>query len=99
MPEHPAGLAHHFADMDQQRESATLGMWTFLVTEVLFFGGMFTAYSVYRFQYPIAFVEGSHHLDVLLGAINTAVLKSGCSMIKPVTKPSKMANGTRPYVT
>ena len=74
MAEHTTNLAHHFEDMDQQRESATLGMWTFLITEVLFFGGMFTAYIVYRYQYPIAFVEGSHHLDMMMGAINTAVL-------------------------
>jgi cytochrome c oxidase subunit III len=72
--EHTTGLAHHFEDMDQQRETATLGMWAFLITEVLFFGGMFTAYIVYRYQYPVAFVEGSHHLDMMMGAINTAVL-------------------------
>ncbi|MDA0746754.1 MAG: cytochrome c oxidase subunit 3 family protein [bacterium] len=71
---HGGAQAHHFEDMDQQRESASLGMWTFLITEVLFFGGLFTAYTVYRFQYPQAFAEGSHHLDVMLGAVNTAVL-------------------------
>jgi cytochrome c oxidase subunit 3 len=60
--------------MDQQRESATLGMWAFLITEILFFGGFFAAYLVYRYQYPVAFVEGSHHLDMMMGAVNTAVL-------------------------
>ena len=49
-------------------------MWTFLVTEVLFFGGLFTAYVYYRSIFPQGFAEGSHHNDVLLGAINTAVL-------------------------
>jgi len=67
-------LAHHFDDMEQQREAATLGIWIFLVTEVLFFGGMFLAYVVYRTTYPLAFAAASHHLDVVLGGTNTAVL-------------------------
>jgi cytochrome c oxidase subunit 3 len=70
---HPA-LAHHFEDLDQQREAATLGMWVFLVTEVLFFGGLFATYLVYRSWYPEAFAEASHHLDIVLGTINTIVL-------------------------
>ena len=49
-------------------------MWVFLVTEVLFFGGLFAAYCVYRDWYPDAFAAGSHELDVRLGTINTAVL-------------------------
>jgi cytochrome c oxidase subunit 3 len=72
-PHHPA-LAHHFDDLAQQREAATLGMWMFLVTEILFFGGIFAAYAVYRNWYPDAFAAGSHELDVTLGTINTAVL-------------------------
>ena len=60
MPDHHPDLAHQFEDMDQQRETATLGMWAFLITEVLFFGGLFTVYVMYRYQYPVAFVEGSH---------------------------------------
>jgi len=71
---HPAALAHHFDSLEQQREAATLGMWVFLVTEVLFFGGLFITYSVYRVAYPGAFTAGSHELDVTLGTINTAVL-------------------------
>lgn len=74
MAEHHGALAHQFEDMEQQQECATLGMWAFLITEVLFFGGLFTAYAAYRYQYPLAFAEGSHHLDVMLGGINTAVL-------------------------
>ena len=58
----------------QQRASATLGMWVFLATEVLFFGGLFLTYSVYRTWYPAAFVAASRELDVALGTINTAVL-------------------------
>lgn len=67
-------VAHHFDDAEQQYSAAELGMWLFLATEVLFFGGLFCGYAVYRFWYPSAFIEGSHHLDIALGAINTAVL-------------------------
>jgi len=67
-------VAHHFEDADQQFEASTLGTWMFLVTELMFFGAMFTAYVVYRNAYPTAFVHGSHHLDIRLGATNTAIL-------------------------
>lgn len=67
-------LAHHFDDLKQQHESAQLGMWAFLLTEVMFFGGLFLAYLVYRNLYPEAFLLASNHLNVTLGAINTAVL-------------------------
>ncbi|MFN2491489.1 MAG: cytochrome c oxidase subunit 3 family protein [Pyrinomonadaceae bacterium] len=70
---HPA-LQHHFENMEQQREAGTLGMWVFLVTEIMFFGGMFFAYTLYRTQYPAAFASASNHLSLPLGAINTAVL-------------------------
>jgi cytochrome c oxidase subunit III len=70
---HPA-LQHHFENMEQQREAGTLGMWVFLVTEIMFFGGMFLAYMLFRSAYPGAFVAGSNHLDINLGAINTGVL-------------------------
>jgi cytochrome c oxidase subunit 3 len=67
-------LQHHFANMEQQREAGTLGMWVFLVTEIMFFGGMFLAYTLYRSYYPAAFSSGSNHLDITLGTVNTAVL-------------------------
>jgi cytochrome c oxidase subunit 3 len=67
-------LAHHFADVKQQSESRTLGMWVFLVTEVMFFGGLFAAYAVYRFAHIEAFVAASHELDLVLSTINTAIL-------------------------
>ena len=70
---HPA-LAHQFDSLEQQTEAATLGMWVFLVTEVLFFGGLFVTYAVYRAFYPAAFAAASHELDLVLGATNTAVL-------------------------
>src|SRR6267142_395268 len=70
---HP-GLQHHFENMEQQREASTLGMWVFLVTEIMFFGGMFLAYTLYRAKYPQAFASASNHLDITLGAVNTGVL-------------------------
>jgi cytochrome c oxidase subunit 3 len=72
-PHHPA-LAHQFDSLAQQKEAATLGMWVFLVTEVLFFGGLFATYAIYRAWYPEAFAAASHSLDVTLGTINTMVL-------------------------
>ena len=70
----PAPLAHHFDDYDQQRESATLGMWLFLAQEVMFFGGLFLTYTVYRWKYPAWFALGSNQLDIRLGLLNTIVL-------------------------
>jgi cytochrome c oxidase subunit III len=72
---HPA-LAHHFADLEQQKEALNLGMWIFLVTELMIFGGLFTAYTVYRYLYPVAFGEASAHLSWVLASINTVVLIS-----------------------
>ncbi len=69
-----AAVAEQFDDMPQQQHASTLGMWTFLATEVLFFGGMFMSYIVYRHTYPHAFAEASKHTIVLFGTINTAVL-------------------------
>jgi cytochrome c oxidase subunit III len=67
-------LAHQFDDATQQHESSTLGMWIFLATEIMFFGGLFTGYAVYRAAYPAAFEAASRHLDIVLGTINTGVL-------------------------
>jgi cytochrome c oxidase subunit III len=67
-------LQEQFEEMPQQKEAATLGMWAFLATEVLFFGAMFMSYIAYRNAYPQAFAEASHHTLVLYGTINTAIL-------------------------
>ncbi len=72
--DHHPYLQHHFDNLEQQFESSAMGMWLFLVTEILFFGGLFAAYLVYRISYPAAFQDASHHLDLLLGGINTAIL-------------------------
>lgn len=71
---HPEGLAHHFEDLDQQREASELGMWLFLVTEFMFFGGAFMAYLAYRYWHAEGFIEASQTMSVPLGTINTAVL-------------------------
>lgn len=71
---HSSNVRHHFDDAAQQFESSTLGMWVFLITEVMFFGGMFGGYTVYRQLYHEAFASTSQFMNVTLGAINTAVL-------------------------
>lgn len=74
MPEQTSMLAEQFADADQQYEASQLGMWTFLATEVLFFGGLFMAYILYRHLYPEGFAIGSRHTNLLYGTLNTAIL-------------------------
>jgi cytochrome c oxidase subunit 3 len=74
MPETHAALAHQFEDLTQQHDAATLGMWIFLVTEVMFFGGLFAGYTMYRAEYPAAFAAGSRLCEVALGASNTLIL-------------------------
>jgi cytochrome c oxidase subunit 3 len=70
---HPR-LQHHFDSMEQQKESSTLGMWTFLLTEIMFFGGLFLLYTIYRLKFPEAFIHASQQLDIWLGLVNTLVL-------------------------
>src|SRR6056297_1401158 len=72
--DHPAFLAHHFDTPEQQFDSGILGMWLFLVTEVLFFSGMFCAYAIFRMLRPEVFAGNSQFLNTKLGAINTGVL-------------------------
>ena len=72
--EHHRALQHHFADLASQKDAASLGMWVFIAQEVMFFGGLFAAYTVYRHLYFHAFVQSSRHLNLPMGAINTAVL-------------------------
>jgi cytochrome c oxidase subunit 3 len=72
LPQH----RHHFETPEQQREAGTFGMWLFLLTEIMFFGGMFFAYLLYRNWYNPAFVAGSNQLSIPLGTANTAILIS-----------------------
>ncbi|HEY1767996.1 MAG TPA: cytochrome c oxidase subunit 3 family protein [Terracidiphilus sp.] len=72
--EHPSFQRHHFETVDQQFDATNFAMWLFLLTEVMFFGGLFTAYLILRNWYYPAFVEGSHQLSIFWGTANTAVL-------------------------
>jgi cytochrome c oxidase subunit 3 len=74
MPDDRTALAEQFETLEQQEHAATSGMWVFLATEALFFGGLFLAYTVFRMTYPHAFAMGSARTDGLLGALNTAIL-------------------------
>lgn len=67
-------LREQFSTPEQQRETASIGMWVFLITEVMLFGGLFTAFTVYRLSHPMAFDAGSAHMEFLIGGINTGVL-------------------------
>lgn len=74
MSETTPWLREQFETAGQQREAAHLGMWGFIATEIMFFGGLFAGYTVYRYAYPHAFAEGSRHTNLLYGTINTALL-------------------------
>lgn len=86
-------IAMQFDSAEQQHDTATRGMWAFLATEVLFFGGMLAVYAVYRLQYPGAFRAGSLHEELNLGTINTAILLTSSFIVALST--SAFANGKR----
>ena len=65
---------HHFESVEQEFETSKFGMWLFLVTEIMLFGGLFVAYIIFRGMYPEMYHEASHHLDKVMGGINTIVL-------------------------
>lgn len=71
---HPEHLQHHFHSVEQQHESSKLGMWIFLVQEILFFSGLFMAYAAFRYFYPETFLKAHEHLSVPMGSVNTVVL-------------------------
>jgi cytochrome c oxidase subunit 3 len=87
-------LQLQFADIEQQKESAKLGMWLFLLTEILLFGGLFVAYAIYRAWYPDLFFNAHKVLDVGLGALNTVVLISS-SLTMALAIRSIQLNRTR----
>jgi cytochrome c oxidase subunit III len=74
--EHPPYQRHHFETYAQQNDATNFAMWLFLLTEIMFFGGLFTAYLIYRNWYYPAFVAGSHQLNIPLGGLNTLLLIS-----------------------
>lgn len=87
-------LQHHFVDAEQQFDAAKMGMWIFLGTEILMFGGLFAAYIVYRLWYPELFTLASEELDTILGTVNTLVL-IGSSLTVAMAIRSAQTNKNR----
>lgn len=85
-----AAVQEQYDDAVQQREAATLGMWVFLATEILFFGVLFASYTICRVLYPSGFAEASRHTDMLLGTIETAVLLISSSLIALAVRGIKL---------
>jgi len=90
-----AALAPQFDDAEQQQEASSLGMWIFLATEIMFFGGLFTGYAVYRSAYPAAFADASRRLDMVLGGTNTAVLLSSSLTMALAVHSSQKGNSRK----
>ena len=85
-------LAEQFDDIEQQHEAAKLGMWIFLATEVLFFGGLFLAYTVYRFIYPLTWQAASRHTEIILGGCNTGILLFSSTLMALAVRAAKLEN-------
>ena len=96
MSETPRTLAHQFADLNQQREADALGMWTFLATEVLFFGGLILCYTFARFSHPQIFEAASHRLYLGYGGPNTAILL--CSSLTMALAVRAAQTGKRKFL-
>src|SRR6478735_3558717 len=81
-------LKHHFEDIEQQRGAERLGMWMFLTTEILFFGGVFLAYTVYRLYYPKDFADISGRLNIAVAGLNTLLLLTSSGTGRPCSGTS-----------
>jgi len=90
--ERPAYVAQQFEDFEQQTHSATLGMWTFLSTEILFFGVLFVSYMVCRTRWPDAFRQGSRDLILWIGVVNTAVLLTSSLFMALAVRAAGLGN-------
>ena len=90
----PVTLAcrEHFSTPEQQRETASIGMWIFLASEIMMFGGLFMAYTVYRLSHPQGFITGSAGMDIVLGSINTALLLTSSLMLAFAEHSSQAGN-------
>jgi cytochrome c oxidase subunit 3 len=93
-------VRHHFATAEQQEESSRLGMWIFLLTEILLFGGLFCFYAVYRSWYPDMFYNAHKQLNVVLGATNTIVLITSSVTMALAIRSMQLGrkNGTIAYM-
>ncbi len=88
--EHNPFHQHHFTTMEQQFDTAKIGMWLFLVTEILLFGGLFAGFGLMQHKYPQEFIEAHHHLQRSLGSLNTVVLLiSSWTMVMGVNAAQK----------
>jgi cytochrome c oxidase subunit 3 len=90
--DHPEWLAHHFETPEQQFEAGKFGMWVFLVTEVLFFSGLFCAYTYYRGSHPEMFIDAHFFLSTKMGAINTVVLILSSFTMATAVRNAQMEN-------
>jgi cytochrome c oxidase subunit 3 len=88
--EHQA-LGEHYTTLEQQHTASEMGMWIFLATELMLFGGLFTGYVVYRTLYSAGFAEGSRHLDLLYGGANTAVLLTSSLTISLAVRAAQLS--------
>lgn len=95
MEQHGVHLAHHFETREQQHESSKLGMWIFLATEVLLFGGLFCAYAIYRAHHPEVFQYAHHFLDKQLGGLNTLVLIASSFTMAWAVRAAQLGQKTR----
>ena len=87
---------HHFATMEQQFDASKIGMWLFLATEILLFGGLFVGFGIMQSRHAAAFVAGHHHLDWQMGALNTCfLLISSFTMVMAVWAASNNRNGNK----
>lgn len=89
---HSPVLKHHFEDLGQQHACERLGIWMFLATEILFFGGVFAAYTVYRLWYPAEFELASSHLNRVFATINTVLLISSSLTITLAIRSAKLGD-------
>lgn len=80
MPDSPA-VAPQFASVAHRDETTELGMWVFIATEVLLFGGLLLAYFVYRHAYPQGFAAGGRHTEIVIGTANTAILLTSSFLV------------------
>jgi cytochrome c oxidase subunit 3 len=90
--DHHGPLMHHFDDMDQQRESITIGMWTFLMTEIMMFTGLFFCYAFFRWKFYDAFLLGSQQLNITLGTGNTFVLLASSMTMAMAVHAAQVGN-------
>ncbi|HEY0072669.1 MAG TPA: cytochrome c oxidase subunit 3 [Abditibacteriaceae bacterium] len=90
--DHHGPLMHHFDDMGQQRESITIGMWTFLMTEIMMFTGLFFCYAFFRWKFYDAFLLGSQQLNITLGTGNTFVLLASSMTMAMAVHAAQVGN-------